>query len=53
MGLYINKKYVQIPKTCSQCKFREAIDCDKWKHVRSVYLDKHRDCPLRGEEEKP
>ena len=47
MGLYIiNKNYLQIPKTCSQCKFREAIDCDGWKHVRSVYLDRHRDCPL-------
>ena len=47
MGLYINKKYMQMPKTCIQCRFREAIDCDKWKHVRSVYLDRHRDCPLR------
>lgn len=47
MGLYIiNKNYMQIPKTCSQCKFREAIDCDEWKHVRSVYLDRHADCPL-------
>ena len=39
-------KGIQIPKTCSQCKFREAIDCDKWKHIRSVYLDRHRNCPL-------
>ena len=46
MGLYINKKDMQIPKTCSQCRFHEAIDCDKWRHVRSVYLDRHRDCPL-------
>ena len=37
---------VEMPKVCGQCQIKLGIDCELWKHVRSVGLDRHRDCPL-------
>ena len=44
MGIYIPN--IKIPATCGKCTLKSAIECDKWKHVRSVVLDRHRNCPL-------
>ncbi len=37
---------IEIPTTCGKCRIKNAIECDRWKLVRSVVLDRHRDCPL-------
>lgn len=39
-------KGIEMPTTCGQCRIKNAIECDEWKLVRSVALDRHRDCPL-------
>lgn len=44
MGIYI--RGMEMPKTCSKCKLKDSLDCERWKRVRSIELDKHRDCPL-------
>ncbi len=44
MGVYI--KGMEMPTTCGKCKIKNAIECNRWKFVRSVALDRHRDCPL-------
>ncbi len=44
MGVYI--KGMEMPTTCGKCKIKNAIECNRWKLVRSVTLDRHRDCPL-------
>lgn len=37
---------IEMPTTCGKCRIKNAIECDRWKLVRSVALDRHRDCPL-------
>lgn len=37
---------MEMPTTCGKCKIKNAIECNRWKLVRSVVLDRHRDCPL-------
>ena len=44
MSIYI--KGMEMPTTCGKCKIKNAIKCNKWELVRSVVLDRHRDCPL-------
>jgi hypothetical protein len=44
MGIYI--KGMEMPKICGQCQIKLGIDCELWRHVRSVSLDRHKDCPL-------
>ena len=44
MGIYI--KGMEMPTTCGKCKIKNAIKCNRWELVRSVLLDRHRDCPL-------
>lgn len=44
MELYI--KGTDMPATCGKCKIKNIIGCDRWKRVRSIALDRHRDCPL-------
>ena len=44
MGIYI--KGIEMPTTCGKCRIKNAIECDRWKLVRSVVLDRHRDCPI-------
>lgn len=44
MGVYI--KGIETPKICGQCQIKLGIDCELWRHVRSVSLDRHKDCPL-------
>lgn len=44
MGVYING--LEMPTTCGKCRIKNVIECDRWKLVRSVVLDRHRDCPL-------
>lgn len=39
-------KGLEMPKICGQCQIKLGIDCELWKHVRSVSLDRHKDCPL-------
>lgn len=39
-------KSIEMPATCGKCRIKNAIECDRWKLVRSVVLDRHRDCPL-------
>ena len=39
-------KGLEMPKICGQCQIKLGIDCEFWKHVRSVSLDRHKDCPL-------
>ena len=35
-----------MPNVCGACKIADAIECDGWKHVRSVKLDRWKHCPL-------
>ena len=44
MGVYI--KGMEMPKTCGKCQIKNAIECNRWKLVRSIVLDRHKDCPL-------
>lgn len=44
MGILIEG--IEMPTTCGQCRIKNAIECDRWKLVRSVVLDRHMDCPL-------
>lgn len=44
MGVYIHN--MEMPKTCGKCQIKNAIECNRWKLVRSVVLDRHKDCPL-------
>ncbi len=44
MGVCV--KGMEMPTTCGKCKIKNAIECNRWKFVRSVTLDRHRDCPL-------
>ena len=37
---------MEMPKICGQCQIELGIDCELWRHVRSVSLDRHKDCPL-------
>lgn len=39
-------KDMKIPLTCAKCVLRQVIECEKWKLVRCIELDKHKDCPL-------
>lgn len=39
-------KGMDMPNVCGVCKLADAIECDRWKHVRSVMLDRHKYCPL-------
>ena len=39
-------KGIEMPTTCGKCTLKSAIECENWKRVRSVVLDRHRDCPL-------
>lgn len=39
-------KEINMPNVCGVCKLADAIECDRWKHVRSVMLDRHKNCPL-------
>lgn len=39
-------KGMDMPNVCGQCKIAEAIQCDGWKYVRSIKLDRWRHCPL-------
>ncbi len=39
-------KGIEMPKTCAKCRMRFVIDCNLWQRVRSISLDKHRNCPL-------
>lgn len=39
-------KGMEMPKTCGKCQIKNAIECNRWKLVRSVVLDRHKDCPL-------
>ena len=43
-GVYING--MKMPTTCGKCTLKYAIECENWKRVRSVVLDRHRCCPL-------
>lgn len=43
-GIYI--KGMEMPTACGKCKIKNAIKCNRWELVRSVLLDRHRDCPL-------
>jgi len=44
MSILING--MEMPTTCGECKIKNIIECDRWKRIRSVVLDRHRDCPL-------
>jgi hypothetical protein len=44
MGIYIES--MNMPTTCGKCKIKNVIECDRWKLVRSVVLDRHKECPL-------
>lgn len=44
MSIYIEG--MDMPATCGKCKIKNIIECDRWKRVRSVALDRHRECPL-------
>ena len=39
-------KNMEMPKTCAKCQIKDVIECTRWKLVRSVVLDRHKDCPL-------
>lgn len=43
MGIYID---MEMPKICGQCQIKLGIDCELWRHIRSVSLNRHKDCPL-------
>lgn len=47
MSLFI--KGMKMPKTCQICRtagLDRIVDCSLWQRVRSISLDKHRNCPL-------
>lgn len=44
MSIYIED--MNMPTTCGKCKIKNVIECNRWKLVRSVVLDRHRECPL-------
>ena len=44
MGIYIEG--MDMPTTCGKCKIKNVIECYRWKLVRSVMLDRHKECPL-------
>lgn len=37
---------MEMPKTCGKCQIKNAIECNRWKLVRSDMLDRHKDCPI-------
>ena len=37
---------MEMPETCGRCRVKNAIECEKWKHIRSLALDRHKDCSL-------
>ena len=44
MSIYLPN--TEMPTTCGKCKIKNIIECNRWKLVRSVVLDKHKDCPI-------